>query len=129
MDSSAAWFAAGQPTLLAFRVNVFVDNADAAGPPIVLESNPTWTNLFGRIERRASLGTYFSDHTMLSPGAAHRANGGYLVLNLQDVLLKPGAWDGLKRLIRTKEVRLEDPLEQYGFLAPQALRPEPIPVD
>jgi lon-related putative ATP-dependent protease len=114
---------------LAFRVNVFVDNANAAGPPIVLETNPTWTNLFGRIERRASLGTYFSDHTMLSPGAAHRANGGYLVLNLQDVLLKPGAWDGLKRLIRTKEVRLEDPMEQYGFLAPQALRPEPIPVD
>ncbi|HET8945277.1 MAG TPA: ATP-binding protein, partial [Dehalococcoidia bacterium] len=114
---------------LAFRVNVFVDNSDAAGPPIILESNPGWTNLFGRIERRAYLGTYISDHTLLRSGSVHRANGGYLVLNLLDVLTKPGAWDGLKRLIRTKEVRLEDPMEQYGFLTPQALRPEPVPVD
>ena len=126
----AGFAAAGQPDpFLAFRVNVFVDNSEAAGPPIVLESNPSWTNLFGRIERRAYLGTYISDHTLLRPGSVHRANGGYIVLNLVDVLTKPGAWDGLKRLIRTKEVRLEDPMEQYGFLAPQALRPEPIPVD
>ena len=122
--------AGGQPDpFLAFRVNVFVDNAGADGPPIVLESNPSWTNLFGRIERRAYLGTYISDHTLLRPGSIHRANGGYLVLNLLDVLTKPGSWDGIKRLIRTKEVRLEDPMEQYGFLTPQALRPEPVPVD
>jgi len=122
--------AAGQPDpFLAFRVNAFVDNSDAAGPPIILESNPSWTNLFGRIERRAYLGTYISDHTLLRPGSVHRANGGYLVLNLLDVLTKPGSWDGIKRLIRTKEVRLEDPMEQYGFLTPQALRPEPVPVD
>ncbi len=114
---------------MAFRCNVFVDNAQASGPPIVVEANPTWTNLFGKIERRASLGTYVSDHMMLKPGAVQRANGGYIILNLVDVLMKPGSWDGLKRLIRSKEVRLEDPLEQYGFLAPQALRPEPIPVD
>jgi len=121
---------AGQPDpFLAFRVNVLVDNSGAEGPPIVMESNPSWTNLFGRIERRAYLGTYISDHTLLRPGAVHRANGGYLILNLLDVLTKPGSWDGLKRLIRTKEVRLEDPMEQYGFLTPQALRPEPIPVD
>lgn len=127
---AAGLAAAGQPDpFLAFRVNVFVDNAGADGPPIVLESNPSWTNLFGRIERRAYLGTYISDHTLLRPGSVHRANGGYLVLNLLDVLTKPGSWDGIKRLIRTKEVRLEDPMEQYGFLTPQALRPEPVPVD
>ena len=114
---------------LAFRVNLFVDNSAAEGPPIVIESNPTWGNLFGRIERKAYLGTYVSDHTLLKPGAVHRANGGYLVLNLVDVMTKPGAWDGLKRLVRTREARLEDPLEQYGMLTPQALRPEPIPVD
>ncbi len=121
---------AGQPDpFLAFRVNLFVDNADADGPPIVLEPNPSWTNLFGRIDRKAFLGTYVSDHTLLKPGAVQKANGGYLVLNLVDVMTKPGAWDGLKRLIRTKEVRLEDPMEQYGLLTPQTLRPEPIPVD
>ena len=120
----------GQPDpFLAFRVNVFVDNSEAAGPPIVIEPNPSWTNMFGRIERKAYLGTYASDHTLLKAGAVHRANGGYLVLNLIDVMTKPGAWDGLKRLIRTKEARLEDPMEQYGFLTPQGLRPEPVPVD
>ncbi len=114
---------------MAFRCNVIVDHSQASGPPIVVEPNPTWSNLFGRIERRAYLGTYVSDHTMLRPGAVQRANGGYIILNLVDVLTKPGSWDGLKRLIRTNEVRLEDPMEQYGMLTPQALRPEPIPVD
>jgi lon-related putative ATP-dependent protease len=114
---------------LAFRCNVFVDNSQADGPPIVVEANPIWTNLFGKIERRAQMGAYVSDHTMLKPGAVQKANGGYIILNLVDVLTKPGSWDGLKRVIRTKEVRLEDPLEQYGLLTPQALRPEPIPVD
>jgi predicted ATP-dependent protease len=114
---------------LAFRINLFVDNADAAGPPIIVESNPTWTNLFGRIDRRAYLGTYLSDHTMLKPGAVHRANGGYLILTWMDVATRPAAWDGLKRMIRTQEIRLEDPMEQYGLLSPQTLRPEPIPVD
>ena len=114
---------------LAFRCNVFVDNSQATGPPIIVENNPTWANLFGRIERRAFMGTYFSDHTMLRPGSVHRADGGYIILNLIDILTKPGSWDGLKRLIRTKQVRLEDPLEQYGLLTPQALQPEPFPVD
>lgn len=113
----------------AFRCNVFVDNSNAKGPPIVVEPNPSWTNLFGRIERKAFLGTYISDHTMLKPGSVHLANGGYLILNLVDVLTKPGSWDGLKRVVRTKEVRLEDPMEQYGFLTPQTLRPEAIPLD
>ncbi len=115
--------------LIAFRCNVFVDNFDTRDPPIIVEAHPSWTNLFGRIERRAYMGTYLSDHTMLKPGSVHRANGGYLILNLVDLLTKPGVWDGLKRLIRTKEARIEDPTEQYGFLTPQALRPEPIPVD
>jgi predicted ATP-dependent protease len=129
---AAALAAAGAPQpdpFGAFRCNVFVDNGQAKGPPIVVEPNPTWTNLFGKIERRAYLGTYVSDHTMLKPGALQRANGGYLILNLVDVLMKPGAWEGLKRLIRTKELRLEDPMEQFGLLAPQALRPEAIPID
>ena len=121
---------AGQPDpFVAFRCNVFIDNAISERPPIIVEPNPSWTNLFGRIERRAYLGTYLSDHTMLRPGAVHKANGGYLILNLIDVMTKPGAWDGLKRLIRTREARLEDPMEQYGYLTPQTLRPEPIPID
>jgi hypothetical protein len=113
---------------LGFRVNVLVDNSAAAGPPIVFEQNPTWSNLFGRIDRRPYLGTYLSDHTMLKPGAVHRANGGYLVLNFADLAGRPGAWDGLKRVVKTSEVRMEDPMESYGFM-PAGPSPEPIPVD
>ncbi|HEY5640807.1 MAG TPA: ATP-binding protein [Dehalococcoidia bacterium] len=115
--------------LFAFHCNLFVDSSDREMPPIILEPNPNWTNLFGRIDRKAIFGTYISDHTMLKPGAVHRANGGYLILNFADLATKPGAWDGLKRILKTGEVRLEDPMEQYGMLTPQGLRPEPIPVD
>ncbi len=113
----------------AFHCNLFVDNSSREMPPIILEANPNWTNLFGRIDRKALFGTYLSDHTMLKPGALHRANGGYLILNYADLATKPGAWDGLKRVLKTGEVRLEDPMEQYGMLTPQGLRPDPIPVN
>ena len=115
--------------LLPFKVNVFVDNTNATEPPITVESNPTWGNLFGRIERRAHMGTYFSDHTMLKAGSIHQANGGYLVVNAQDVLTNPGVWEGLKRIIRNREVRLEDPAQQFGLIIPQGLRPQPMPVE
>jgi predicted ATP-dependent protease len=114
---------------LAFEVNVFVDNSGAEGPPVIIEPNPTWSNLFGKVERRAVMGTYVSDHTMLKPGAVHLANGGYLVLNIRDLLLNPGVWEALKRVIKTKEARLEEPFEQFGFLAPHGLRPQTIPAD
>ena len=114
---------------LAFDINLLVDNSNVGKAPIVIEPNPNWGNLFGRIERRASMGTYFSDHTMLKPGSLHQANGGYLVLNARDVLVSPPVWEGLKRVIRNREIRLEDPAEQSGFFVPQGLRPEPIPLD
>lgn len=114
---------------LPYEVNLLVDNSDVQNVPVIIESNPTWGNLFGRIERRAVMGTYLSDHTMLKPGGVHRANGGYLILNVRDALMNAGVWEGLKRVIRNQEARLEDPFEQFGFLAPQALRPQPIPLD
>ena len=114
---------------LPFQVNVLVDNSAADRAPIVIEPNPNWGNLVGRIERRAIMGTYMSDHAMLKPGAMHLANGGYLVINARDVLMSPQVWEGLKRVIRNKEVSLEDPGEQVGMFIPQGLRPQPIPLD
>ena len=114
---------------IAFRVNVMVDNSAKDQAPIVIESNPNWVNLFGSIDRRAFMGAYFSDHTMLKPGAVHRANGGYLVLNARDLMMNPGVWEGLKRVIRNKEARLEDPAVQAGMMTPQGLRPDSIPWD
>ena len=121
--------ALGINPFLPFELNVLVDNSAVEKLPIIIEPNPNWGNLFGRIERRAIMGTYVSDHAMLKPGAIHLANGGYLVLNARDVLMAPGAWEGLKRCIRNREVRLEDPAEQTGLFIPQGLRPEPVPLD
>ncbi len=123
---------AGMPSrdpFLAYRVNVFVDNSRSSGPPVIIETNPTWSNLFGRIERRAFMGAYFSDHTMVKPGSLCLANGGYLVVNARDLLANPGVWENLKRAIRNKESRTEDPAEAFGLLAPQGLRPQPFPLD
>jgi len=113
---------------LPFQINVFVDNSTAKGPPVVIEPNPNFGNIFGKIERRFLLGGYLSDHTMLKPGALSLANGGYLLLSAQDVLTNPGVWPSLKRAIKNKEVRIEDPFEQFGLIAPQGMRPEPMPI-
>jgi len=112
-----------------YRVNAFVDNGSQTGPPIIIEPDPHWFNMFGKIERRALMGTYMSDHMMIKPGAVQLANGGYLILNIRDVLMNPGVWEGLKRVIKTKEVRTEDPGQQFGFFIPQGMRPQPMPVD
>jgi predicted ATP-dependent protease len=111
-----------------FQVNVFVDNSDAAGPPVVVESNPNFGNIFGKIERRFLFGGYLSDHTMLKAGALNKANGGYLLVNATDILINPGVWPALKRAIQNKEARIEDPVEQFGLVAPQGLKPEPMPI-
>ena len=114
---------------MAYKVNVFVDNGSISGPPIIFEANPHWFNMFGKIERRALMGTYVSDHSLIKPGAAQLANGGYLILNIRDVLINPGVWEGLKRVIKAKEVRVEDPGAQFGFFMPQGMMPQPMPVD
>jgi lon-related putative ATP-dependent protease len=119
----------GRDPFLPFQINVFVDNSGAKGSPVIIESNPNYANLFGKMERRFFFGGYLSDHTMLKPGALHLANGGYLLLNALDVLTNPAVWPALKRAIKTKEVRIEDPLEQFGLILSQGLRPEPMPIN
>lgn len=119
----------GKDPFIPFEVNVFVDNGETKGPPVIVESNPTFGNLFGKIERRFLYGAYISDHTMLKAGAMSIASGGFLLLNVRDVLTKPGVWEGLKRVIKDKEVRIEDPWEQFGFISSQGMRPQPMPID
>jgi predicted ATP-dependent protease len=118
----------GRNPFLPFQVNVFVDNSDSKGPAVVVEPNPNFGNIFGKIERRFLFGGYLSDHMMLKPGALNLANGGYLLLSTYDVLINPGVWPALKRAIRNREVRIEDPFEQFGLIAPQGMRPEPMPL-
>ncbi len=119
----------GGDPFLPFQVNVFIDNSATEGPPVIIEANPSYANLFGKIERRFLLGGYLSDHTMLKPGALHLANGGYLLVSAGEVMSNAGVWPALKRAIKTKEARIEDPFEQFGLIAPQGLRPQPMPID
>lgn len=112
-----------------YEVNVIVDNGGRTGAPVVNELNPTYPNLIGRIDREAVLGTLVTDFTLIVPGALHRANGGYLVLRVEDVLRAPLAWEALKRALRTRTVAIEEPSEVFGFTTTRGLRPDPIPLD
>lgn len=116
-----------EPTFERYEVNVLVDNKETEGAPIVFESNPTYNNLFGRIEHVMQYGgVAVTDFTMIKSGALHRANGGYLVIDAREVLINPFVWDALKRCIRTGEIRIEDVLEQYRFMTMVTLKPEPV---
>ncbi len=116
-----------EPTFDRYQVNVLVDNKECAGAPVVFESNPTYNNLFGRIEHVMQYGgVAVTDFTMIRAGALHRANGGYLVINAREVLINPFVWDSLKRCIRNNEIRIEDVLEQYRFMTMVSLKPEPV---
>jgi lon-related putative ATP-dependent protease len=120
--------APGDP-FLPYRVNVFVDNSDVQGPPIIVETNPTYHNVIGVIEKKPMLGGYVTDFTMIKAGSISRANGGYLVLYDRDVLANAGVWEALQRVIKNRELRIEEPGTFFGFVPPQGLRPEPIPTD
>jgi predicted ATP-dependent protease len=86
-----------------YKVNLLIDNTDLKGAPVIYESNPTYPNLFGAMERKASFGALFTDFTMIRPGSIHKANGGYLVIRVLD-LLKWGAmpWEALKRSLKNR---------------------------
>lgn len=118
-----------EPSFQRYKVNVFVDNSGAGGAPVVVESNPTYPNLVGRIERQAQFGALVTDFTLLTPGALHKANGGYLVLPMLELLQMWLPWQGLKRALKKMEVVIEDAMEQMGYMATRSLKPEPIPLD
>ena len=112
-----------------YRVNVFVDNTNTQGAPVIIETNPTYYNLFGRIEKNVEHGMYLTDFTMIKAGAVHRANGGYLVLNAMDVFKTSGIWDTLKRVLKNRMGFIEDMGEQFSLLPTSGLRPVPVPLD
>lgn len=112
-----------------YRVNLMVDNSSAKGAPVVIEHNPSYYNLIGRVEYENRMGMVITDFTMIKSGALHRANGGYLILQARDVLIGLQAWEALKRNLKTKEIRIENIAEHYGLVAMSTLRPEPIPLN
>ena len=112
-----------------YKVNLLVDNRELKGAPIIVESNPTYYNLVGRVEYETRMGMMSTDFTMIKAGALHKANGGYLILNARDVLTNMGAWEVLKRILKTQKLYVENLSEQYGMMAMASLKPKPVPID
>jgi len=109
--------------------NLLVDHCHSQGAPVVVETNPTYHNLIGRIEHRVEFGALVTDFTMIKAGALHRANGGYLVVEAKRLLNNPLAWDALKRAMSNGEMRIEEMGEEKRPIASATLEPQPIPLD
>ncbi len=110
-------------------INLLVDNRNCEGAPVIIESNPNYYNLCGRVEYSSRMGVVSTNFTMIKAGAFHLADGGYLIVNAKDVLMNPGVWEAMKRTLRTKKLSIESLGEQYGLLAIASLKPQAIPVD
>lgn len=113
-----------------YMVNsVVVHDAGEAGAPVIEESNPTLGNVIGRVEHLAHMGALVTDFLLIKPGALHKANGGTLLVDARKLITSPFAWEALKRALKTKAIRLEQPVESLGLVSTQTLDPEPIPLD
>lgn len=112
-----------------YQVNLLVDHSEANAAPVVYEDEPSFERLMGRVEHRAELGALVTDFNMIRPGALHRANGGYLILDARKVLTQPMAWEALKRTLKAGEIRIESMYSALGLPTTTTLDPEPIPLD
>ncbi|MDD4781321.1 MAG: AAA family ATPase [Tissierellia bacterium] len=112
-----------------YKVNLFINNEDAKGAPVIIESSPYYYNLFGKIEYKTNMMTTMTDFTMIKPGAIHKANGGYLILQAKDLLMDPFAWDTLKKALKYKQAVVENIGEQSRYVPTVTLKPQPIPLN
>lgn len=118
-----------RPELRRYRVNVAVDNGALEHAPVVYEDHPTYQHLVGRVEYASVMGTLITDFNLIKAGALHRANGGYLVLDMHRVLRQPLAWEGLKRALKAGELRVESPQQSLGMVTTVSLEPEAVSLD
>ncbi|MEM2339637.1 MAG: AAA family ATPase, partial [Nitrososphaerales archaeon] len=112
-----------------YEVNIIVDNSDLKGAPVIFEENPTYNNLFGRIEKEAQFGTFTTDFTLIKSGSLHKANGGFLVLPAEEILKNLFSYDGLKRALKNGNIVIEEVGERLGFISTKSLTPQPIPLN
>jgi lon-related putative ATP-dependent protease len=121
--------AGGATALRRYQVNLLIDHGATRGAPVIYEDNPTHQELVGRVEHLAQMGALVTDFTLIKPGALHRANGGYLLLDARKVLLQPFAWEGLKRALSSGEIRIESLGQMFSLVSTVLLEPQPIPLD
>lgn len=118
-----------EPVEKRYQVNVITNNTTQKGAPVILEPNPSYNNLFGRIEQEARFGTLVTDFTLIRGGSLHQANGGYIVLPVNDLIRNPLAWDSLKRALTNDVIEIEDVSEKLSFATTKSLKPQPIPLN
>lgn len=128
-DESETTFYSGTISIQRYLVNLLVENPATGERPVVYEDHPTLQNLVGRIDHMVHMGTLVSNFTLIKAGALHRANGGFLVLDAIKVLTQPYAWEGLKRALKSGEVRIESLSELIGLTSTTQMEPEPAPLD
>lgn len=114
---------------LNYRVNLFVDNSNLSGAPVIMDSNYQYHNLFGKLEYENQFGMLKTDYTMLQPGLLHKANGGYIILQASDLLANQICYDTLKKALLVKELSIENNMEQRSYMVMISLKPEPIPLN
>lgn len=114
---------------LNYRVNLFVDNSKLEGAPVIMDSNYSFQNIFGKLEYENFMGTFKTDFTMIKPGLLHIANGGYIIFQAEDLLSNPQCYEYLKRVLRVKEIGIDNSQEHRSTMVMISLKPEPIPLD
>ncbi len=117
------------PLARRYRVNVLVDHTRGQGAPVIYEDHPGYENLIGRMEHISQMGTLVTDFNLIRPGALHRANGGYLVLDVRRVLMQPYAWEALKRVLQAGQIKIESLGQALSMVSTISLEPEPVPLD
>jgi lon-related putative ATP-dependent protease len=112
-----------------YRINVLVDNGGQKGAPVVYEDNPTLANLIGAVEHIAEMGTLVTDFDLIKPGALHRANGGFLVIDVRKLLFQPFSWEALKRALRAEEIKIESLGQMLNLISTVSLEPQPVAIE
>ena len=112
-----------------YRVNLFIDNSNLEGAPVVMDSNYSYHNIFGKLEYENYYGSLKTDHTMLKPGLLQKANGGYIIFQAKDLLENQMCYNALKKALRIKEISIENTSDQRSSMVMVSLKPEPIPLD
>ncbi len=117
-----------EPDFYRYDVNLFVDNTEVRGAPVVVEHHPTFANLLGSIERESEMGALVTDFSLIKAGSLHKANGGYLILHMEDLLQNHNAWEGLLRALRSGVARVEDPADGQEAVRAKSIEPEALPL-
>jgi lon-related putative ATP-dependent protease len=119
----------GTPITRRYNVNVLIDRSAEQHAPVIYEDHPSYDNLLGRIEHISEMGTLVTDFNLIRPGALHRANGGYLIIDARKLLMSPYSWEALKRVLQSHQIQIESIGQALGLVSTVSLNPEPVQLD